>query len=113
MDLNDLKKYVFQKCVSHCRSKMQLLENAMSEQKESLFNETKSSAGDKYETGRAMVHLEMEKLSRQNAELRNMLSILQSVDIENVKKTAELGALVKTNQGLYFIAASIGKLEHL
>ncbi len=40
--------------------------------KKALFSETKSSAGDKHETGRAMLQLEMEKTSQQLAVINQM-----------------------------------------
>jgi len=42
--------------------------------KESRDNETKSTAGDKYETGRAMADIEVQKLDMQLAKHKQMLS---------------------------------------
>lgn len=73
--------------------------------------ETKSSAGDKYETGRAMMHLEKEKLSAQLAEAMKMKQALDKIDPDKVLDKVELGAVVTTTSANYFIAASLGKIE--
>lgn len=78
---------------------------------ESLNSETKSSAGDKHETGRAMVQLEQEKLAQQLQELERTKSTLQKIDIGKTSDKVSLGSLVKTSMENYFIAISAGVFE--
>lgn len=73
-------------------------------------NESKSTAGDKHETGRAMIHLEQEKLHQQLAEAKLVLAELQQIKLAK-PETINLGSLVKTNRGSFFFAASLGKVE--
>ena len=76
----------------------------------SANQETKSSAGDKYETGRAMAQLEIQKLTPQLAEKENMLRILKMIDSGKVYKQVELGCLVQTEMACYFISVPLGKV---
>ncbi|NAY91766.1 3-oxoacyl-ACP synthase [Muricauda sp. JGD-17] len=99
-----------QALLDHCK---QFLENRektvhgqMEQLRESLTSETKSSAGDKHETGRAMVQLEMEKLSRQLLELEKARNMLRRVNIMQNTDAAHLGSLVQTDTAYYFLAIS-------
>ncbi len=71
--------------------------------------ETKSSAGDKHETGRAMAQLETENNSKHLTEAKKLNAVLSQIDPGKKNTSIELGAFVKTNLGNYFIAISAGK----
>jgi transcription elongation GreA/GreB family factor len=77
---------------------------------ESLQSETKSSAGDKHETGRAMLQLEREKAGNQLKDIQLQQEIFSRVNIQTTSEVVCLGSLVKTNVATYFIAISVGKL---
>lgn len=81
--------------------------------KMSLESESKSSAGDKHETGRAMVQLEMERLATRlnlaQQELNNFRR-LAFTHVKNRKKVTP-GSLVKTDKGFYFLAVSLGMIK--
>ncbi|MCR9172755.1 MAG: hypothetical protein NXI10_09700 [bacterium] len=78
---------------------------------ESLMSETKSSAGDKHETGRAMAQLEQEKLSRQLAETRKTRDGLKQIDPSNTSTNIGFGSLAKTNRGYFFVSVGIGQIQ--
>lgn len=78
---------------------------------ESLLSETKSSAGDKHETGRAMAQLEQEKLSRQLSETRKTLEGLKQIDPHKTSPNIGFGSLVKTNRGYFFLSVGIGPIN--
>lgn len=88
--------------------KIQSFEHLIAETRASN-NDTKSSMGDKYETGREMLQQEINNLQRQLNETLNQQSILQKITSEPSSKVQN-GALVKTNKGLFYIAASIGEI---
>ena len=77
---------------------------------ESANEEGKSSAGDKYETGRAMAQLEIEKASSQLAEANKSKQALEQVPVDVSGPVVKSGSLVITNQGSYFISIAAGKL---
>lgn len=75
----------------------------------SANEETKSSAGDKHETGRAMMQLEIEQNSAQLAETVKLKEALARVYIDKPAEKVDAGSLVITNQGNFFIAISVGQ----
>jgi hypothetical protein len=82
---------------------------AMNNAQQAANNEEKSSAGDKYETARAMGHLEKEMHARQLAEHVKELGMLHTVDVHVVYTTATTGSLIQCEQQSFFIAAGLGK----
>lgn len=82
---------------------------AMDSAQEAANSEDKSSAGDKYETGRAMGHLEKDMHARQLAENMKELDKLQKVNTEMICHTAQVGALVQCGGFAFFIAAGLGR----
>ncbi|MFB6456829.1 hypothetical protein ACE38W_16270 [Chitinophaga sp. Hz27] len=82
---------------------------AIDNAQEAANNESKSSAGDKYETSRAMGHLEKDMYARQQAENMKELALLKSVKTDISYTSAQTGALVQCEQQYFFIAAGLGK----
>lgn len=72
-------------------------------------NDTKSSMGDKYETGREMLQQEINNLQRQLNEANNQQTALQKINADPCTKVQN-GALVKTDRGLFYISASVGEI---
>lgn len=87
------------------------LETALAAAKESRDNDTKSSAGDKFETGRAMMQQEMDKLEQQLHKLQQQLHQLQQIDVQAQPTIIGQGSLVQTDKGFYLLAIAYGKLE--
>jgi transcription elongation GreA/GreB family factor len=79
--------------------------------KESRDNDTKSSAGDKYETGRAMMQQEMNQAEKRLAQIKAMKNELNRLPLEESSNEIIPGSLVKTTTGLFFIGVSLGKVE--
>ncbi|PWL39964.1 3-oxoacyl-ACP synthase [Flagellimonas aquimarina] len=103
-----MKEQLLMFCWQHINDRTERLHQRRVSLQESLNSETKSSAGDKHETGRAMVQLEQEKLGKQLFELEEIKRILQKVDIDKKSKKISLGSFVKTTAANYFIAISAG-----
>lgn len=79
--------------------------------KESRDSDTKSSAGDKYETGRSMMQFEMEKNEHQLNKSLHLKNELKKIDKNKLNLKAEFGSIVITNQGNYFLSIGIGKIQ--
>lgn len=77
---------------------------------ESSNSETKSSMGDKYETSREMITQERNKFESQKVLLLQQRSFLMSIDVEKAYDKVEFGALVYTDNAIYFICTALGKL---
>lgn len=88
--------------------KIQYFENLIAETRASN-NDTKSSMGDKYETGREMLQQEINNLQRQLNEVLNQQAVLQKITSDPSEKVQN-GALVKTNKGLFYVAVSMGEI---
>lgn len=108
MKKNKLKQLLFDKCSDYIETRWLTIQSNIEELQESLSSETKSSAGDKHETGRAMLQLEREKAGQQLAEIENVKNALTQINIEKVSETVIIGSLVYTSQYNYFISISAG-----
>ena len=75
---------------------------------ESLKSETKSSAGDKHETGRAMLQLEREKAGNQLLDINKQKELFAKISTDAASQVACLGSLVTTDKGHYYLAISAG-----
>jgi len=91
------------------KTQINFIQTQLGELKEANTNETKSTAGDKHETGRAMVHLEQEKLYSQLGQFQKQFSFFNSLNFQP-QKSVSIGSLVKTSQANYFVSVGIGAL---
>ncbi|MBL0129571.1 MAG: GreA/GreB family elongation factor [Flavobacteriales bacterium] len=73
--------------------------------------DTKSSAGDKHEVGRAMIQQELDQQEAQLAKLQLLQQELDRVPLDRVYARVGFGSLVTTDQGDYFIAIGLGQVE--
>lgn len=72
-------------------------------------SEEKSSAGDKFETSRAMSHLEKDMHSKQLVVHVTDMAALSKVDCHQLHQQVESGSFVIANQQKYFMAIGLGK----
>jgi hypothetical protein len=105
-----IKEALFSQCKSFVNRRLQTVEAMLSSNQKALQSETKSSAGDKHETGRAMLQLEMEKAGQQLAGITQMKVVLSKIDILKTSKNACLGSIIVTAKVSYFLSISAGQL---
>ena len=107
-----IKTAVYQHCESYLRQKAKGYLSQDQSLLESLDSEGKSSAGDKHETGRAMIQLEREKLAQQRE--RNDQDIKTLDALKNKTTTVHIapGALVHTSLASYFLAVPADAFSH-
>ncbi len=110
MSKHKIKEALLHKCQEYVAQRLQRIQGTIHDIQESLSSETKSTAGDKHETGRAMLQLEREKAGAQLAQVQKLQQIVTKIDITN-STHIRLGSLVVTSQGQYFLSISIGKVE--
>ena len=101
-----LKKILFQHCADHLKENLLLVEKRKAELFVALESESKSSAGDKHETGRAMLQLEREKLGKQLKEIEKKQKLLWSLKNHKNTTSVSVGSVVKTDHLNYYIAIS-------
>lgn len=110
MSTANIKLELFNQCKQYVAQRLERIQYTINDIQESLTSETKSTAGDKHETGRAMLQLEREKAGKQLAEVQKLQEILAKIDISVSSQPVHLGSLVSTTKGNYFISISAGKL---
>lgn len=107
---NRLKSQLLKKCQDWLQLKFGTIQSNIEDVQNALASETKSTAGDKHETGRAMLQLEREKLGQQLIEFEQLKEVLNRIDVAVKNQNVHIGSVVFTNQFNYFIAISCGEL---
>ncbi len=104
-----IKKQLIDLCQQAIDKKIAECTSAIALARESSKEETKSSAGDKYETARAMIQQEIDKYSLQLQDAEKQKAIISTLPL-NEDTIIRNGSLVITNKGSFFISISLGQL---
>lgn len=108
---NDIKAKLLGKCIEFIDKRVDLEAKAIERAKIEAAGEEKSSAGDKYETSRAMMHLEQEKYARALDRALELKKSLLQIDFKKKYDSVQPGALVITDIEKFFFAISADELE--
>lgn len=106
----ELRKALFDLCCAYADARIRVAHEAMQQAQQAANTEEKSTAGDKYETGRAMAHLEKEKAAVQLFEANKLREALHKINPEMSTPKTALGSVIITDNGNYYLAISAGKL---
>lgn len=109
--LTGTKEQILTKLNAAIDHKINDIKTSLEQVKEARDNETKSSAGDKYETGRAMAQIEMDKYQNQLDMALKMKKALAQIEPNRKSMHGEFGSLVLSNHGNYFISVGLGEIE--
>ena len=110
-NLSTLKKRVYTQLKNLTEEKITQAEKAVAAAIEARDGETKSSAGDKFETGRAMMQLEQQRHEVQLSKAFQLSADLDRLDIDEDYPIVKPGAIVQTNRGIYFVGIGMGKIK--
>lgn len=105
-----MKEELYKKCESYLEEKITRISLSIKDLEAALTNESKSSAGDKYETGREMINIEIQKLATQLQQFQKLQLTLEISKRNNIATPIKLGSLVKTTKANYFICIPAGEL---
>jgi transcription elongation GreA/GreB family factor len=105
------KEKVFQQVKSRVEEKVAELHHAIEEAELSRDSDTKSSAGDKHETSRAMAQIEIEQLQVQLQRVLQSKDILDKMNTEDGMTQGQLGSLIDTDAGIYFLSIGLGPIQ--
>ena len=105
-----IKQKIYAHCLRLVNDKIHSLENVLKELTESAGNDTKSSAGDKHETARAMIQIEQETIGKQLKEAMEQRALLEKIDPDFASSRIIRGSLVETNKGFLFLSIAFGKI---
>lgn len=105
------KGSVYHKINETIEYRIKQVQQAINLQKESLKTASESTAGDKHNTSRAMMHIEEEKLNKQFAQLLQLKKLINKINPSKTNPCITLGSLVKTNHGWLYISVPLGNLS--
>ena len=111
MNAIQIKSELLKKRLAFTDQRIENARQAMSAAQEAANHESKSSAGDKYETGRAMAQIERDKAAQQLSEALALKNSLDKITLNPPSGKVLLGSLVKTDGPHFFIAISAGKVR--
>ena len=110
-EMNELKKRLYQQCLTYVQGRIDSITHAIGAAQQAANDETKSSAGDKYETGRAMMQQETDRNLGLLNDANKLMAALKRVPVSGNSTIAEAGSLVITDQGKFYIAISAGTIS--
>jgi hypothetical protein len=97
-------------CMTIIKDRIDGLVSGMAEAQLAANEETKSSAGDKYETARSMNQLEKDMLARQLAENKKELAAMMEVNVTGEYDDVQAGSLIRSGDMYFFILGGLGKM---
>jgi|SRR5690606_5112442 len=106
----EFKKLVYQVCHQQIRERVANINIAIEQAEYAGADDTKSSAGDKYETTREMMQQEIVRNQSQLLEAKKALFQLEQLEDASSEPQAAPGSLIETNKGLFYLAISLGQL---
>jgi hypothetical protein len=109
--MSELRKKLHDACVNYVRKSMDAAELGIKEAQKASSEDTKSSAGDKYETGRAMMQQETDRNLTQLNEANKLMVALNRIGTQSAGTKAETGSVIITNNGSFYLAISAGSLS--
>lgn len=110
MNQQQIKTALTELCEAYVQKRIDTARQAMESAQEAANSESKSSAGDKYETGRAMAQLERDRHAQLLAEALKLKRELERIKIDKTYETVQPGSVVMTNRGTFFMSVGAGKL---
>ena len=109
--MTTLKEQLYQLCIDYVSKREAEIKRAILEVRESANNETKSSAGDKYETSREVMQQEENMNMARLNELNKLRATLEQISPTQKGDSVVPGSLVYTNNGNFYISISAGQLK--
>ncbi len=105
------KEKLYARCNQLVDERIGLAKKLIAEAQQAANEDTKSSMGDKYETSREMMALEMRKANEQLQEGAKLNKVLSNLNPTTICQEVEIGSLVSTSIGDFFVSVSLGKIN--
>ena len=109
--MHSTKQAIYSALQAFVEQRIANINQALALANEASKDETKSSAGDKHETGRAMAQLDQEQQNVQLAAALELQAQLNRISAAQQSTTVAVGSLLKTNKGWFYIAIGAGKIK--
>ncbi len=107
----NLKKTIQNTCIEIIEERIALSQSFIENAQTAANAEEKSSAGDKYETGRALNHLEKEMYTKQWLENKRELAKILSIDCSQIHSVPKAGSIVRSAEFCFFMLAGLDKIK--
>lgn len=105
------KSTLYQLCLQFIENRIGNIEYSLQQARQASNDDTKSSAGDKYETTREMMQQEMDRNSKLLYEAGQQKIALQQMENVGECNVAKNGSLIATSNGNFYISISAGELN--
>eukprot|EP00388_Colpodella_angusta_P007143 GDKJ01020430.1.p2 GENE.GDKJ01020430.1~~GDKJ01020430.1.p2 ORF type:complete len:151 (-),score=14.83 GDKJ01020430.1:222-674(-) len=109
--MQEIKSSLYQLCLNFITERIATAETALKQAREASNDDTKSSAGDKYETSREMMQQDIDRNKRLLIDAEENQKVLNSLKDAPFSDTARNGSLVYTSEGTFYISISAGQLH--
>ncbi|MCZ4245028.1 3-oxoacyl-ACP synthase [Pedobacter punctiformis] len=109
--MSTIKSLLYQLCLTFIEKRIENIEYSLLQARQASNDDTKSSAGDKYETTREMMQQEMDRNSKLLYEAGQQKIALQQIENVDVAKEVKNGSLVFTSEGNFYISISAGEIK--
>ena len=109
--MQEIKSSLYQLCLVFIKERIETAEFALKQAREASNDDTKSSAGDKYETSREMMQQDIDRNKRLLIDAEENQRVLLSLKDTPFSDTARNGSIVYTNQGNFYLSISAGQLH--
>ncbi|HXI00294.1 MAG TPA: hypothetical protein VNI52_08485 [Sphingobacteriaceae bacterium] len=108
--MSEIKRLLLIQCLNYAEERIKNAQDAILSARDAATNDTKSSAGDKYETTREMMQQEISRNQKLLDEAQRIKYSLSTIHSESKSTIAQSGSLVITSEGNFFIAVSAGQI---
>ncbi len=105
------KKAILKSIKKQLQDAFAQLETDVERTRESMFDETKNSAGDKYETGREMIRQELDKLEQSLMNTRKKIDQVESLENKMPSTQITQGSLILTDKAIFWLGIALGKVQ--
>ncbi len=109
--LHDFKRALAAQILDDLNQKIAQVNVHIKDLQDSKNSDTKSSAGDKHETARAMAQIELENNQTQVMKMVSQRNDLAQIDLEKSNNKVAFGSVVETSMGLFFMSIGLGKVS--
>lgn len=109
--MNQLKQKLYQQCLDYVQQRMDAAQQGIEAARQASQDDTKSSAGDKYETGREMAQQETDRNMAQLNEANKLKVALNQINPVLTNDSVETGCVVITNTAKFYVAISAGAIS--
>lgn len=111
MSPQSTKLALLAECRKYVNQRIENARQAIASANDAAAADTKSSAGDKFETTREMMQQELNRHRQLLADAERMEQALDNLDIRPHTGPAKLGSLIETDRGTFFLAIGLGQLQ--